>query len=35
MLPEPFLERLKRQLGPEYPAVLESYQRPRAEALRF
>ncbi len=35
MLPEPFLERVKRQLGPEYPAFLESFQRPRAVALRF
>ncbi len=35
MLPEPFLERVKQQLGPEYPAFLESFQRPRAVALRF
>lgn len=35
MLPELFLERVKRQLGPEYPAFLESFQRPRAVALRF
>ena len=35
MLPEVFLERMKFQLGSEYPAFLESLERPRAVALRF
>ena len=35
MLPEAFLSRMAAQLGPEYPAYLESLQRPRAVALRF
>ena len=35
MLPEAFLERMKIQLGEEYPAFLESLERPRAVALRF
>ncbi len=35
MIPERFLERIKNQLGPEYPAFLESLERPRAVALRF
>ena len=35
MLPELFLERMKGQLGGEYPAFLESLERPRAVALRF
>ena len=35
MLPEAFLERMKDQLGEEYPAFLESLERPRAVALRF
>ena len=35
MLPEVFLERMKSQLGSEYPAFLESLERPRAVALRF
>ena len=35
MLPEAFLKRMEAQLGPEYGAFLESYQRPRAVALRF
>ena len=35
MLPEAFLERMKGQLGEEYPAFLESLERPRAVALRF
>ncbi len=35
MLPEAFLERIQRQLGEEYPAFLESLERPRAVALRF
>ena len=35
MLPEAFLERMKVQLGEEYPAFLESMERPRAVALRF
>ena len=35
MLPEAFLNRIQRQLGEEYPAFLESLDRPRAVALRF
>ena len=35
MLPEAFLERMKTQLGEEYPAFLASLERPRAVALRF
>lgn len=35
MLPEAFLERMKTQLGQEYPAFLDSLERPRAVALRF
>ncbi len=35
MLPEKFLERVKGQLGAEYPAFLKSLERPRAVALRF
>ena len=35
MLPEAFLDRIKGQLGDEYPAFLESLERPRAVALRF
>ena len=35
MLPEVFLERMKNQLGEEFPAFLESLERPRAVALRF
>lgn len=35
MLPEAFLNRMKNQLGVEYPAFLESLERPRAVALRF
>ena len=35
MLPEAFLTRMVAQLGSEYPAYLESLQRPRAVALRF
>ena len=35
MLPEAFLKRMKSQLGSEYPAFLESLERPRAVALRF
>lgn len=35
MLPEAFLDRMKAQLGQGYEAFLESYQRPRAVALRF
>ena len=34
MLPEAFLQRMRQQLGEEYPAFLESFQRPRAVALR-
>ncbi|MBE6922122.1 MAG: SAM-dependent methyltransferase [Ruminococcaceae bacterium] len=35
MLPEAFLERMKQQLGEEYPEYLNSLERPRAVALRF
>ena len=35
MLPEAFLNRIQKQLGEEYPAFLESLERPRAVALRF
>ncbi len=35
MLPEAFLRRMEDQLGKEYPAFLESLERPRAVALRF
>ena len=35
MLPVEFLERMKIQLGEEYPAFLESLERPRAVALRL
>ena len=35
MLPQGFLDRMKLQLGEEYPAFLESLQRPRAVALRL
>ena len=35
MLPIEFLERMKSQLGEEYPVFLESLERPRAVALRF
>lgn len=35
MLPVEFLERMEKQLGEEYPAFLESLERPRAVALRF
>ena len=35
MLPEAFLDRMKNQLGEEYPAFMESLERPRAVALRF
>ena len=35
MLPEVFLQRMEAQLGSEYPAFLESLERPRAVALRF
>ncbi len=35
MLPQEFLNRMKIQLGPEYPAFLASLERPRAVALRF
>ena len=34
MLPEAFLERMKDQLGAEYPEFLRSLERPRAVALR-
>ncbi len=35
MLPQAFLQRMQAQLGPEYPAYLESLDRPRAVALRL
>ena len=35
MLPELFLDRMKNQLGEEYPAFLNSLERPRAVALRY
>jgi len=35
MLPEAFLERMKNQLGEEYPSFLLSLERPRAVALRI
>ncbi|MDO5399369.1 MAG: RsmB/NOP family class I SAM-dependent RNA methyltransferase [Eubacteriales bacterium] len=35
MLPEEFLQRMKKQLGQDYEAFLESLRRPRAVALRF
>ena len=35
MLPEEFLKRMEKQLGEEYPAFLQSLERPRAVALRF
>ena len=35
MLPVEFLERIKGQLGEEYPDFLQSLERPRAVALRF
>ena len=35
MLPQEFLNRMERQLGAEYPAFLESLERPRAVALRW
>ena len=35
MLPEAFLERMKVQLGEEYPEFLHSLERPRAVALRY
>ncbi len=35
MLPQEFLDRMKIQLGEEFPAFLESLERPRAVALRF
>ena len=35
MLPEAFLNRMERQLGGEYPAFLQSLERPRAVALRL
>ena len=35
MLPQAFLDRMKHQLGEEYPAFLDSLDRPRAVALRF
>ena len=35
MLPQVFLDRMKQQLGEEYPAFLNTLDRPRAVALRF
>lgn len=35
MLPQPFLDRVRRQLGPEYEDFLASYDLPRAVGLRL
>ena len=35
MLPQDFLNRIEKQLGEEFPAFMESLERPRAVALRF
>lgn len=35
MLPMAFLQRMQQMLGPEYPAFLRSYDRPRSVGLRF
>lgn len=35
MLPEEFLRRMEKLLGEEYPEFLQSYERPRGQALRF
>ena len=35
MLPQEFLDRVEKQLGTEFPAFMESLERPRAVALRF
>ena len=35
MLPQAFLDRIKTQLGEEYPQFLQSLELPRAVALRF
>lgn len=35
MLPEAFLNRMKNQLGDEYPDYIASLERPRAVAMRF
>ena len=35
MLPQEFLDRFEKQLGKEFPAFMESLERPRAVALRF
>lgn len=35
MLPQEFLRRMEEQLGTEYPAFLQSLERPRAVALRL
>ena len=35
MLPQAFLDRIKEQLGEEYPLFLKSLERPRAVAMRF
>ena len=35
MLPLAFLDRIRLQLGPEYPAFLAAYDRPRAVGLRL
>ena len=35
MLPTAFLQRMQQMLGPEYPAFLQSYDRPRSVGLRF
>ena len=35
MLPQAFLDRMEKQLGEEFPAYMQSLERPRAVALRF
>ena len=35
MLPQAFLERMEKQLGEEFPAYMQSLERPRAVALRL
>lgn len=35
MFPKEFLQRMEQQLGSQYPEFLQSYERPRAVAMRF
>ena len=35
MLPQAFLDRMEKQLGEQFPAYMQSLERPRAVALRF